>query len=294
MIVVTTPTGQIGSKLVKGLVSAGEEVRVIVRDAATLEERLRGAVEVVQGSSDDVSVLLRAFDGAESLFLVVPPSFTTDDEVAYYMRFTRPVCEAISRKGVKRVIAVSGIGRDPNVKAGPVRASLLKDLEIEKTRIDFRALWCPGFMENMLRAIPALRYQGIFTGAVHADLKLPLVATKDIAAAGAKLLTDRAWTGQGGLAVLGPEDLSPNDQAAIIAEVLEKPIRYVEMTGAAHAAQLVQFGASEHFAQGLVAMTEAKNNGLDHMEPRTPENTTPTTFRQWCEEVLKPAHAKLS
>jgi hypothetical protein len=23
-------------------------------------------------------------------------------------------------------------------------------------------------------------------------------------------------------------------------------------------------------------------------EPRTPQNTTPTSFRQWCEEELKP------
>ena len=36
-------------------------------------------------------------------------------------------------------------------------------------------------------------------------------------------------------------------------------------------------------------MAAAKNNGLDNAEPRTPENTTPTSFRQWCEEVLKPA-----
>ena len=33
----------------------------------------------------------------------------------------------------------------------------------------------------------------------------------------------------------------------------------------------------------------AKDKGLDNAEPRTPENTTPTSFRQWCEEVLKPA-----
>jgi len=28
--------------------------------------------------------------------------------------------------------------------------------------------------------------------------------------------------------------------------------------------------------------------GLDTAEPRTPASTTPTSFRQWCEEVLKP------
>jgi hypothetical protein len=36
-------------------------------------------------------------------------------------------------------------------------------------------------------------------------------------------------------------------------------------------------------------MHAAKDNGLDNSEQRTPENTTPTSFRQWCEEVLKPA-----
>jgi hypothetical protein len=36
-------------------------------------------------------------------------------------------------------------------------------------------------------------------------------------------------------------------------------------------------------------MMIAKDRGLDNAEPRTPESTTPTSFRQWCVEVLKPA-----
>jgi hypothetical protein len=36
-------------------------------------------------------------------------------------------------------------------------------------------------------------------------------------------------------------------------------------------------------------MLIAKDNGTDNVEPRTAENTTPTSFRQWCEESLKPA-----
>ena len=42
-------------------------------------------------------------------------------------------------------------------------------------------------------------------------------------------------------------------------------------------------------AQGAVDMMTAKEAGLDNAEPRTAENTTPTTFRQWCETVLHPA-----
>ena len=38
-------------------------------------------------------------------------------------------------------------------------------------------------------------------------------------------------------------------------------------------------------------MPWAKNEGLDNAVPRTPENSTPTSFRQWYEQVLKPAVA---
>jgi hypothetical protein len=46
---------------------------------------------------------------------------------------------------------------------------------------------------------------------------------------------------------------------------------------------------SEAMAQATVDMIVAKDQGLDNAEPRTPESTTPTSFRHWCEEVLKPA-----
>jgi hypothetical protein len=38
-------------------------------------------------------------------------------------------------------------------------------------------------------------------------------------------------------------------------------------------------------------MAWAKNEGLDNAVQRTPQNSTPTSFRHWCEEVLKPTVA---
>ena len=62
MVVVTTPTGKIGSKIVEELLSAERTVRVIARDPVKLPPELRDDVEVVKGSSDE-SVLLKAFKG---------------------------------------------------------------------------------------------------------------------------------------------------------------------------------------------------------------------------------------
>jgi uncharacterized protein YbjT (DUF2867 family) len=55
--------------------------------------------------------------------------------------------------------------------------------------------------------------------------------------------------------------------AAIMTEVLGKPIRFQRVPGEAYKAQLMKFGASENFAQRLVEMHEAKDNGLDSAEP---------------------------
>lgn len=71
-------------------------------------------------------------------------------------------------------------------------------------------------------------------------------------------------------------------------EVLDKPIRYEQVSLEASGAGFIDRGMSDAMAQGLADMAWAKNEGLDNAEPRTPENTTPTSFRQWCEEELKP------
>jgi hypothetical protein len=48
---------------------------------------------------------------------------------------------------------------------------------------------------------------------------------------------------------------------------------------------------SDAMADGMLEMAIAKDNGLDHGVGRTPRHAvdTSTTFRQWCEEILKPA-----
>ena len=212
MIVVTTPTGKIGSQVIPHLLAAKEAVRIVVRDPSKLAPEIREQVEIVTGSLDDEAVLDQALKGAESVFLVVPPSFTDKGDVAYYLRFTRPALKAIKSQNVKRVVGVSVLGRGTELskKAGPITASLAKDEEIEKSGVDYRALWCPALMENMLNNVQSIRQQAMFFSSSRPDVKTPQVATKDIAAMGARFLLDRSWTGQGGSAVLGPEDLSFN------------------------------------------------------------------------------------
>ena len=289
MIVVTTPTGTIGRQVLENVIDSGEPIRVIARNLARLPSQMLKRVEVVQGSHGDINVVTKAFKGVDSVFWLVPPDFRADGVMAAYLDFTRPACDALRSQRVKRVVGVSALGRGWPKNAGLVSASLAMDDLIASTGVSYRALTMPSFMDNILRQVEAIKNQGMFFSPISGDRKLPTCATRDIAAVAAKLLLDPSWSGRGSVPILGPEDLSFNDMAKIMSEVLGKPARFQQIPFEAFKARLTASGMSEAMAQGTLDMMVAKNEGLDNAEPRTPQATTPTSFRQWCEEVLKPA-----
>jgi uncharacterized protein YbjT (DUF2867 family) len=291
MIVVTTPTGAIGRQVVENLLAKGEPIRVIARDPSRLRPGTRERVEVVQGSHGDPDVVDRAFEGAAAVFWLPPPNPRAPSLEAAYVDFTRPACEAFRNRGVRQVVGVSALGRGVTENAGLVTASLAMDDLIAGSGVGYRALTMPSFMDNLLRQVASIRDQGLFFSPLAGDHPNPICATRDIAAAAARLLLDRSWSGTGHVAVLGPEDLSFEDMARTLSDVLGKPVRFQRVPGDAFKAGLLKAGFSDAMAQGTLDMMLAKDQGLDNAEPRTPESTTPTSFRQWCEEVLKPAVA---
>ncbi|UIJ35432.1 hypothetical protein [Allobranchiibius sp. GilTou73] len=160
---------------------------------------------------------------------------------------------------------------------------------IAGTGVAYRSLANPGFMDNLLRQVDSIGDRGVFTDVVTADRRTPMVATRDIADAAARLLLDTTWSGVDTVPVLGPEDLSPQDMAGTMSEVLGTPIRYERESYDAQAARMSSYGVGAAFVRGMTDMMSAKEAGLDAGVARTPETASPTTFRQWCEQVLKPA-----
>jgi uncharacterized protein YbjT (DUF2867 family) len=291
MIVITTPTGLIGHQVLDKLLDRGEPLRVIVREASALPPNVREQVDVVEGSHGDVAGVDEAFAGADAVFWLTPPDPQAPSVEAAFVGFTRPAAEAFKRQGVKRVVGVSALGRGTPwvAHAGYVAGSLAMDDLIASTGVAYRALSNPSFMDNIVRQAEAIKNQGRFFSPINGDRKLPAVATRDIASAASRLLLDENWGGVDEVPLLGPEDLSFNDMAEIISEVLGKEVRFEQTTFEDYKDRFVGFGMSEAMAQGMTDMAAAKNQGLDNAVQRTPENTTPTSFREWCEEVLTPA-----
>jgi uncharacterized protein YbjT (DUF2867 family) len=291
MIVITTPAGGIGHQVLENLLDSGEHLRLVARDRSGIAADTRPGVEVIEGSHGDPAVVDKAFDGADAVFWLTPPDPRAESVEAAYTGFTRPAAEAFKRHGVKRVVGVSALGRGTPwaAHAGYVTASLAMDDLIAGTGVAYRALANPSFMDNVAAQAVAIKNQGMFFSPIDGDRKLPAVATRDIAAAASRLLLDDRWSGVGEVPLLGPEDLSFNDMARIISEVLGRQVRFQQIPFAAYKDRFVGFGLSDAMAQGMTDMARAKNEGLDNAVQRTPENSTPTSFRQWCEAVLKPA-----
>ncbi|WP_329222905.1 NAD(P)H-binding protein [Streptomyces sp. NBC_01485] len=293
MIVVTTPTGQIGREVVARLLDAGEgsvPVRVIARDPAALAPQVRERVEVVHGSHADPVVLKEACQGADQVFWLVPPTSTAPDSEAHYGAFTDRLCEVIEAQGTKRVVAVSTLGRGVAQNAGLISTGLAMDERIAATGVHYRALCPPALMENTLRQLAAIRDTGVFDTSHVADRVLRLCATRDVGAAAARLLLDDSWTGRADVPLVGPDDLTPEGMAAVLAEVLGRPVRTRFAPVTELRAGLLRAGATEDWVRSYTAMVTAQNEQGFYGASQLPTpGLAPTTFRQWCEEVLRPA-----
>ena len=69
-IVVTTPTGHVGSQVVGLLLQAGARPTLLLRDPARLDDATRKLVDAVQEDQGDAEAVARATEGADALFWV--------------------------------------------------------------------------------------------------------------------------------------------------------------------------------------------------------------------------------
>ncbi|MGQ4274774.1 NAD(P)H-binding protein [Terrihabitans sp. B22-R8] len=291
MIVVTAPTSRIGDALLPLLLEKEAPVRVIVRDASKLPDAVRARVDVIEGSHGDADVLDRALKGATHLFWLCPADPKAPSVEEAYVGFTRPAAQAIKAHRVGHVVGITALGRGTPYadEAGYVTGSLAMDDLLASTGAHFRALALPSFMDNLLWQVPVMHEKGMFFMPIPGDLELPACSVSDIASTAARFLLDDTWEGQEEVPVLGPENISFDQMADVMSEVLGRKIVCTNIAFEAYDAMFVKRGFTPAMAAGMTDMARAKAKGLDLGVPRTTKTASPTSFRTWCETVLKPA-----
>jgi uncharacterized protein YbjT (DUF2867 family) len=286
-IVITAPTGHIGSKLVRDLLAENAVLTLIVRDPAKLSDEVRHRTAVQHGDLTDAEFVRAATEGADALFWLSPPNFTATNVEAYYAALRDAAAGAIAANKIAHTVLISS-GGGGHRNAGMVTRVFETEDALNATGENVLSLRCGFFMENFLAYLPTLQRDGAWYGLNRPDLPVPFVATQDIAAVAARKLLHRDWQGASYLAVHGAADLTLQEAASILTETTGKPIRYVQVPAEAVRQSLEAMGASADVARNMVAMFEAFEAGAYTAEARTPETTTPTTLAEWSRTNLKP------
>lgn len=292
MYVVTGASGQTGSVVVKALLARGEKVRVVGRNANRLKEFVSQGAEPAIVDLTDSAEVARAFAGAKAVFVMIPPNIGAPDVLAYEKRVSDALVAAVRSAGVTHSVTLSSTGADKPDKTGPVLG--LHDLENQLNGIvALNALHLrPGyFMENTLAQVGIIAKMGVAAGPLRPDLKLAMIATRDIGAAAADALLNLDFKQKQTRELHGERDISMEEVARIIGKAIEKPdLRYMQVPDEQLRPALMQLGMSADMVGGLLEMSASLNSGYMRMlEPRSPKNTTATSYETFVQEVFLPA-----
>ena len=263
------------------------------RNAAHLQSFAAKGADIFVADVSDAAALAKAFDRAESVYVMIPPNISSNDPLGYSNRVSDAIAAAVENAGTQNVVALSSIGADKPSGTGPVLG--LHHLEEKLNQISsanvlhLRAAY---FMENTLPQVNAIRKMGYSVGPLRPDLKIPMIATRDIGTAAADALLHPTARGKQTRELLGERDLSYTEVAAALGNAVGKPdLKYVQLSDDQARGAMVEMGMSDQSARLILEMAAALNSGyMRALEARTRENTTPTSYETFVAETFVPAY----
>jgi len=291
MYAIIGASGNTGNVISRKLLAHGEKVRVIGRDPKHLESLVQKGAEAFAANATDAAALTQAFTGAKAVYLMIPPNPGIPNVREDQERVSDALVAAVRNAGVEHAVVLSSIGADKPEKTGPVIG--LHNLEQKLNDVaPLKALYLRAgyFMENLLPQVGVIQSFGVVGGPLRSDLKVAMIATKDIGAAAAEDLLKLEFTGKQARELLGQRDLTYQEVASIIGQAIGKPgLSYAQLPPAQLKPALTQMGMSRNMADLLLEMTDALNSGyMKPLEPRSAQNTTPTSIETFVAEQLVP------
>jgi len=293
MYVVLGATGNTGSVLAKSLLKPGHKVRVVGRDAGKLAQLTQLGAESVTADASDVTALTKAFDGATAAYVLLPPRAKDPELLASGDKMSTAIIEAIRASEISHIVLLSSIGAQHPNKTGPIQALHTFEEKLKQVP-NLNALFLrPGpFMENFLLLIPLVHSMGFLAGGIDGDLKMPLIATRDIGVAAAEAMQKRDFSGFSTRELHGQRDISHDEAAKAIGAAIGKPkLSYKHFPNFLIEQGMKQMGIPGKTASLMSEMNEAANDGqLKPLEERSEKNTTGTPIEDWAREVFAPAY----
>ena len=287
--VILGASGNTGSIVADFLLAKGEKVRVVGRDAGRLQRFVKKGAEAFTDDLSDAAALTKAFSGARAAYLLLPPVKSRETQ----LRESDAITKAVKESGLSYAVNLSSYGAQVPEGTGPLvglhaieeKLNAINGLNVLNLRAGY-------FMENNLAAIGMIQGMGLVGNALIPDLKLPMTATRDVGDYAAQRLLHLDFSGKQTRELLGERDLSMTEVTAVIGRAIGKadlPYRQFSYDQVEHA--LTDLGVPPKGAALYVEMYKAINEQVVvALEPRSPENTTPTSFEKFVQDVFVPVY----
>ena len=242
-VLVTGGTGKTGSLVAQQLAARGVEARIATRTVKSPEQ--------VRFEWGDTASHRAALDGVDAIYLVAPTDRTD------HLPVMRPLLEQAVAQGVAQLVLLSASSLE---KGGPMMGEVHAWLHSNAPRwVVLRPTW---FMQNFVtQHLPSILNEGCIYSATQ-DGRISFIDAADIAAVAVEALGDPTFV-SGEKVLTGPEALSYDVVANMIAAVAQRPIRHCRLSVAELARRYVGFGIPESYADTLAGMEEAISHGSE-------------------------------
>ena len=176
--VILGASGNTGSIVANSLLSKGKKVRVVARDSGRLRPFVRNGAEAFSTDMTDSTALNKAFTGARAVYLLLPPIHSREDQERQSDAFAK----AVEDSGVRYAVYLSSYGAHVPEGTGPIvglhsaGAKTERDRRFERSapaRRIFYGKQSSGYWHDS-------NEHGIFGHVLLPDLKLPMIATRDV------------------------------------------------------------------------------------------------------------------
>jgi uncharacterized protein YbjT (DUF2867 family) len=224
MFAITGITGNVGGRVARNLLAAGQPVRAVMRDARKGEAWAKDGCEIAIADIMDAQALASAFRGADGVFVLVPPNFDPVPGFPEAQATAATLKSAIESARPGRVVYLSTIGAQATELNLLSQHTIIEQVlrELQTPTVFLRPGW---FMENSSWDVAPARDQGVVPSfLLPLDRAVPMVATADIARVAAELIQE-TWTGHRTVELEGPRRVTPNEIAGDFSELLGRPVR---------------------------------------------------------------------
>jgi uncharacterized protein YbjT (DUF2867 family) len=261
MFVVLGATGNTGAVVAETLLGRKQPVRVVVRsDEKGATWKSKGAEVAAVASLEDVSMLVKALNGAKGVYILVPPNYGADAWLADQRARMDRAAEAVRKSGVSHVVFLSSVGAQTPTGTGPIQALRYGEQALGAVVKHITMLRPCYFMDNWAPMVAAAKAEGVLPTFIVPQAKIPMISTKDIGRIAAEHLI-AGGQGKQIVEMVGPEEYSPEQVAAALGQILGKAVKAQHAPLSAVVPTFKSFGFSDEASRLFEEMYTAFSKG---------------------------------